>query len=86
MKKFRCTVCGYIHEGETAPEKCPVCKQGADKFVLVIKEEPHYLQYFYQESAIDLFPQGLKSNKALPETESLMTLSTHHSNTSKSSA
>lgn len=39
MKKFRCIICGYIHEGETAPEKCPVCKQGADKFVL-IEEDP----------------------------------------------
>ena len=26
MKKFVCVVCGYIHEGETAPEVCPVCK------------------------------------------------------------
>lgn len=25
MKKFVCVVCGYIHEGETAPEVCPVC-------------------------------------------------------------
>ncbi len=25
MKKFVCTVCGYVYEGETAPEKCPVC-------------------------------------------------------------
>jgi rubrerythrin len=33
MKKFVCTVCGYIHEGETAPEKCPVCGVGAEKFV-----------------------------------------------------
>ena len=32
MKKFVCTVCGYIHEGETAPEVCPVCKVGAEKF------------------------------------------------------
>ena len=32
MKKFVCTVCGYVHEGETAPEVCPVCKVGADKF------------------------------------------------------
>ncbi|WP_341478599.1 MULTISPECIES: rubredoxin-like domain-containing protein, partial [Clostridium] len=24
MKKFVCTVCGYVHEGETAPEVCPV--------------------------------------------------------------
>ena len=31
-KKFICTVCGYVHEGETAPEKCPLCKVPADKF------------------------------------------------------
>ncbi|MGL5414106.1 MAG: NADH peroxidase [Clostridium sp.] len=32
MKKFVCTVCGYIHEGSAPPEICPVCKVGADKF------------------------------------------------------
>ena len=32
MKKFVCTVCGYVYEGEAAPEKCPVCGVGADKF------------------------------------------------------
>jgi len=32
MKKFVCTVCGYIHEGESAPERCPVCKVPAEKF------------------------------------------------------
>ena len=32
MKKFVCIVCGYIHEGETAPEKCPVCGVGVEKF------------------------------------------------------
>ena len=31
-KKFICTVCGYIHEGEEAPERCPVCKAPAKKF------------------------------------------------------
>ena len=31
-KKFICTVCGYIYEGETAPEKCPLCKAPASKF------------------------------------------------------
>ena len=33
MKKFVCTVCGYIYEGEAAPEKCPVCGVGAEKFM-----------------------------------------------------
>ena len=33
MKKFVCTVCGYVYEGEAAPEKCPVCGAPAEKFV-----------------------------------------------------
>ena len=32
MKKFVCTVCGYVHEGNEAPEFCPVCKVPASKF------------------------------------------------------
>ena len=31
-KKWVCTVCGYVHEGDSAPEKCPVCKVPAEKF------------------------------------------------------
>ena len=31
--KWVCTVCGYVHEGDQAPEKCPVCKVPADKFI-----------------------------------------------------
>jgi len=38
MKKFVCTVCGYIHQGDTPPEICPVCKVGPEKFK-EIKEE-----------------------------------------------
>jgi hypothetical protein len=26
-KKFACPICGYVHEGENAPEICPQCKQ-----------------------------------------------------------
>ncbi|QAA34646.1 NADH peroxidase [Clostridium manihotivorum] len=32
MKKFICTICGYVYEGEAAPEKCPVCGAPAAKF------------------------------------------------------
>ncbi len=35
MKKWVCTVCGYVYEGEAAPEKCPVCKAPASKFKLM---------------------------------------------------
>ena len=25
--KFKCKICGYIHEGDAAPEICPKCRQ-----------------------------------------------------------
>lgn len=36
---FKCTVCGYIHEGESAPEKCPKCGAPKEKFVALSEEE-----------------------------------------------
>ena len=33
MKKWVCSVCGYVYEGENPPAECPVCHVGADKFV-----------------------------------------------------
>ena len=32
MKKFVCQICGYVHEGDSAPEQCPQCKAPASKF------------------------------------------------------
>ena len=32
MAKWVCSVCGYVHEGDEAPEKCPQCKVPANKF------------------------------------------------------
>ncbi|HEY6837784.1 MAG TPA: NADH peroxidase [Geobacteraceae bacterium] len=41
MKKFVCTVCGYIHEGNAAPGECPHCKAPAEKFT----EQPQGLAW-----------------------------------------
>ena len=42
-KKFICTVCGYVHEGEDAPDFCPQCKQPKNKFKLL--DENQQLQF-----------------------------------------
>lgn len=39
MKKFICTVCGYIHEGDAAPEKCPMCGAPSSKFKEMVDEQ-----------------------------------------------
>ena len=33
MKKWICSVCGYVYEGENPPERCPQCKVPAEKFI-----------------------------------------------------
>ncbi len=38
MKKWECTVCGYIHTGAEPPDECPVCKASKDKFVEIPAE------------------------------------------------
>ncbi|HOM01788.1 MAG TPA: rubredoxin [Acetivibrio sp.] len=40
MKKlWKCSVCGYIHEGDEAPEKCPKCDAPRDKFAQLSDED-----------------------------------------------
>ena len=41
MAKYVCSVCGYVHEGDSAPERCPQCRVPAEKFNEV-KEENRY--------------------------------------------
>lgn len=33
MKKFVCSVCGYVHYGDEAPEFCPQCRAPKSKFI-----------------------------------------------------
>ena len=41
MEKWKCTVCGYVHEGPMTPDfKCPICKQPAEKFVKIEEAAP----------------------------------------------
>ena len=44
-KKFICTVCGYVHEGDAAPEKCPLCGAPASKFKEITDEEGAELKF-----------------------------------------
>ncbi|MBT4289249.1 MAG: NADH peroxidase [Deltaproteobacteria bacterium] len=37
MDRYVCSVCGYVHEGNSAPDECPQCKAKADKFNLQVK-------------------------------------------------
>ena len=38
MKKYVCLICGYVHEGDSAPAECPICKAPDTKFKLQEEE------------------------------------------------
>ncbi|MBW2247437.1 MAG: rubredoxin [Deltaproteobacteria bacterium] len=50
MRKWQCTVCGYIHEGDEPPEECPVCGADRSKFIEIVSEEPVETQTDQPES------------------------------------
>ena len=50
-KKFICAVCGYIYEGDAAPEKCPICKAPASKFS-ELKEDADMTDDIYIEAML----------------------------------
>lgn len=75
MKKlFRCSVCGYVHEGDGAPDKCPKCGQGSDKFEELSSEAAekiyrsdrtnaiHMEIIFLAEKMIKLSQEGIEDN------------------------
>lgn len=39
MKKFVCSICGYVHEGSEAPDKCPQCNAPKEKFIEKVEGE-----------------------------------------------
>lgn len=65
MKKFICSVCGYVHEGDTAPEKCPQCRVPADKFnELVENAELSFVTEHVIGVAKDTDPEMIKDLNA----------------------
>jgi rubrerythrin len=59
MKKFVCTVCGYVHTGDAPPEVCPVCKVDSDKFKEMDQKMDWADQHFIG-SAKDVDPEILE--------------------------
>jgi rubredoxin len=68
-RRWKCTVCGYIHEGEEPPENCPVCGADRSKFVPAESEEMNLLHdliaNFHPHSVAAHFPSGLVPTSAL---------------------
>jgi rubredoxin/uncharacterized membrane protein len=68
-KKWKCNVCGYIHEGEEPPEVCPVCGADRAKFIPLEQEKTNLLhdmiETFVLHPVAAHFPNGLIPTAAL---------------------
>ena len=64
MKKFVCPVCGYVHEGDTPPEKCPLCKVPGEKFNEMTGERTWAAEHVLgvAKDAPEAIKQGLREN------------------------
>ena len=64
MKKFVCSVCGYVHEGAEAPDFCPICKAPKEKFVEQAGEKSWAAEHVVgvAQGAPEEIMQGLREN------------------------
>ncbi len=62
MRKWECTVCGYIHSGDEPPDECPVCSADKSMFVEIIEEAsgPETVAEPVKEAAIETKPQPIE--------------------------
>ena len=63
--KFVCKVCGYVHEGPEAPEKCPVCRAPQSKFDKMAEEKTWAAEHVIGIGKVDATEeiiQGLREN------------------------
>ena len=64
MKKFVCSICGYVYEGEAAPESCPICHAPASKFVEQAEEKTWAAEHVVgiAKDVPEEIKQGLREN------------------------
>ena len=65
MKKFVCSVCGYVYEGDKAPDVCPQCNAPASKFTESASEGLAWADQHVVGVAKDTDPEileGLRQN------------------------
>ena len=62
MKKWVCSVCGYVYEGENPPTECPVCHVDSSKFTLQEGE-----MKLAAEHEVGIYAKTVKNNKDISD-------------------
>ena len=55
MTKWICKVCGYVYEGDNAPDQCPVCKAPASQFEKVEEKKSKYAGTKTEKNLMEAF-------------------------------
>ena len=80
MKKWKCSVCNYIHEGDEPPAKCPVCGADKDKFIEVNESSTQPENRVDVEAPMENPPTLLEKITALVLDKHLHPISVHGPN------
>jgi len=68
-RRWKCTVCGYVHDGDSPPETCPICGADRSKFIPLNAEKSHFFHdlvaAFKLHPVAAHFPNGLMPTAAL---------------------
>jgi PAS domain S-box-containing protein len=68
-KRWKCTICGYVHVGNDPPEICPICGSDSSKFILLGHKKSHFFHEltaaFKLHPVVAHFPNGLMPTAAL---------------------
>ena len=75
MKKWVCPVCGYVHEGDTPPEVCPVCKVPGSKFTELKGDEKLAAEHEY-----GIYAKTVKNNPDISDADKAYILEHLHAN------
>ena len=75
MKKWVCPVCGYVHEGDTPPEVCPVCKVPGSKFTELKGDAKLAAEHEY-----GIYTKTVKNNPDISDADKAYILEQLHAN------
>ena len=75
MKKWVCPVCGYVHEGDTPPEVCPVCKVPGSKFTELKGDAKLAAEHEY-----GIYAKTVKNNPDISDADKAYILEQLHAN------
>jgi rubredoxin/uncharacterized membrane protein len=78
MKRWKCTVCGYIHEGDEPPEKCPICGADRSKFIEIDSVETAETETDFKDQEEEETQPGSETEATVTKMDPLFNLMLRH--------